>query len=155
MNREAQSHAAYCELVAEVARRSGEVRLKVTGASMLPSVWPGDVVTVRSCDLGGVQPGQIVLYRREGKLTAHRIICVSRDHLITRGDSIPTVDPPVRAFEIVGQVVSILHNGRCIDSAQSFWQCVFSSILRRSDFCARITLLLGRRLRRCEDMQVS
>ena len=35
------------DLAAEVLRQFGEVRLKVTGASMLPSVWPGDVLTVR------------------------------------------------------------------------------------------------------------
>ena len=35
------------DLDAQVIRQFGELRLKVTGASMLPSVWPGDVLTVR------------------------------------------------------------------------------------------------------------
>ena len=46
-----QRPALGCELVAEVVRSFGEVRLKVTGGSMLPAIWPGDVITVRRRDL--------------------------------------------------------------------------------------------------------
>ena len=43
-----QCTALQCELVADVARAFGEVRLRVTGASMLPAIWPGDIlVTVQ------------------------------------------------------------------------------------------------------------
>lgn len=38
-----------CELVADVARRFGEVRLRLTGASMMPAVRPGDVITAQRC----------------------------------------------------------------------------------------------------------
>ncbi len=155
MNREVQRRALCCELVADVARSAGEVCLKVTGTSMLPAVWPGDVVTVRRCDLAQLQPGQIVLYRREGTLTAHRIIRVSRDRLVTRGDSLSSYDLPVRAFEIVGQVVSISRAGRYISPEQSSWQRAASSILRRSDFCTRLAMALSRRLRRSGNMQTS
>lgn len=153
MNPEAQRHAVCCELVHDVASSAGEVRLRVTGASMIPAVWPGDVITVRHCDLAELQPEQIVLFRRDGKLTAHRIQLVSSDHLITRGDSLPCFDPPVEPSEIVGRVVSISRGGRNIDPEQNFWQRVASSILRRSDFCTRATLYLSRRLRRTGEMR--
>ena len=39
--------AAQRELLVEVARNFGEIRFKATGDSMLPSVWPGDLLTVR------------------------------------------------------------------------------------------------------------
>lgn len=155
MNREAQRRALCCELVVDVARSTGEVCLKVTGVSMLPAIWPGDVVTIRRCDLAGLLPGQIVMYGREGKLTAHRVMLVSHDHLVARGDSLSCCDPPVRAFEIVGQVTSISRAGRSISPEQSFWQRAASSILRRSDFCTRLALALNRRLRRSGDMQAS
>jgi len=35
-----------CELAAEVLRSSGRLRLRATGTSMLPAVWPGDVLSV-------------------------------------------------------------------------------------------------------------
>ncbi len=138
-----------CELVEEVARTAGEVRLKVTGTSMLPAIWPGDVVTVRRCDPAELRRGQIILYRREGKLTAHRIRRISPDQLITRGDTVLSCDPPVRALGVVGQVVGILRNGRSIQPEWSFWHRAVGSMLRRSAGCTRIalriTLFLGSR----------
>jgi signal peptidase I len=136
------------ELVAEVASSFGEVRLKVTGASMIPAVWPGDVITVRRRDMAALQPGQIVLFRQEGKLFAHRITRIRADFLTTRGDSLRYNDPPLRESDIVGQVVCLLRNGRRVNPRQSFWQRVSSSIMRRSDFCKRMALRLGRRFRR-------
>ena len=71
MTQQTQRHAVCCELIQDVARTTGEVRLRVTGASMLPAIWPGDLLTVRRCDLSELEPGQIALYRRDGKLTAY------------------------------------------------------------------------------------
>jgi signal peptidase len=156
MDKETQRRAMCCELVDEVARTAGEVRLKVTGASMLPALWPGDLVTVRRSDAAELRPGQIVLYRDEAKLTAHRIQRISPTQLITRGDSVPSCDPPVGALEIVGQVVAILRNGRSIEPEWSLWHRAVSSMLRRSDFCTqvalRITLFLGSRPERSEEV---
>ena len=143
MNAEAQRRAACCELVLEVARTAGEVRLKVTGASMLPTVWPGDVLTVQRCEMSELQPGQIVLYRRDAKLTAHRITSMAGDCLIARGDALPCCDPPVGAPEVVGRVVSIVRNGRSIHPEQLVWHRTLGWILRRSEVCARILLRLG------------
>jgi signal peptidase I len=143
-----QRTALQCELVADVARAFGEVRLKVTGASMLPAVWPGDLVTVQPSNIAALQPGQIVSYRREQRLITHRIKCIFDGHLIVQGDSVRQCDAPVSASEVVGQVTCILRNGRHISPEQTFWQRTGSSILRRSDFTTRMTLRLGRLLRR-------
>src|SRR5215469_9655505 len=104
-----------CELVAELVRSFGGARLRVAGASMLPTVWPGDVITVRSRNIAALQPGQVVLYRREGMLVPHRIIRIRAAVLTTRGDSVRHDDPPVRESNLVGQVVSVEHNGRCLE----------------------------------------
>jgi signal peptidase len=63
-----------CELAAEVLRSSGRLRLRATGASMLPAVWPGDILSVRSHDVVEALPGDIVLFGREGTLVAHRVV---------------------------------------------------------------------------------
>ena len=159
MEKESQRREMCCELIDEVARTSGEARLKVTGASMLPAIWPGDMVTVRRYNPGELRPGQIVLYRREGTLTAHRIQQVSPTHLITRGDSVPACDPPVAAAGIVGQVVGILRDGRTIQLKWSLWHRAISSVLRRSDYCTRIALRIASSLvsrpGRCAEIQAS
>jgi hypothetical protein len=149
-----RSSALGCELATDVVRSFGEVRLKVIGASMLPSVWPGDVVTVQRRELTELRPGQIVLIHREGELIAHRVMSSADDQLITQGDSLPHCDPPISPFEIVGQVVSILRNGRSIRIEQLFWRYAFGSILRHSDFCTRMTLRIGRRWQRLRSMEL-
>jgi signal peptidase I len=135
-----------CELVTDVARSFETVCLKVTGSSMIPAIWPGDVLTARNCDIHEIQPGQIVLYRRQKGLVAHRATHVTGYLLITRGDTLQNDDPPIQASDIVGQVVSLVRNGRPVNLRHTPWQRFSSSVLRRSDFCLRMTLRLGRRL---------
>ncbi len=154
MDGQAQLRATCCDLAFDVARSSGEARLRVSGASMLPAVWPGDLVTVKHRNPGELLPGQIVVYRRDELLIVHRITKNSGDHLITRGDARPFNDPPVKAIEILGHVISIRRNGRHINPEQSSWQRAVSSILRRSDFSTRLALALNRRLRRFREMQM-
>lgn len=153
MDNRAQLRATCCELAFDLARSSGVARLRVNGASMLPAVWPGDVVTVQHRNPGDLLPGQIIVYRREDLLVVHRITRNAGDHLITRGDARPFNDPPVKAIEILGHVVSIHRNRRHINPEQSTWQRAISSVLRRSDFSTRLTLALSRLLQRCQEIQ--
>ena len=113
---------------------------------MLPAVWPGDELYVRQCDFAELQPGQIVLYRRDGTLTAHRVVRLANNQLIVRGDSLPCCDLPVNPHEVVGKVVSVLRRGRIIHHGQSFWQRALSRTLLRSEFGTRMFLHLGGRL---------
>jgi hypothetical protein len=149
-----EASALGCELTADVVRNFGEVRLQVTGASMLPYVWPGDVVTIQRRDSAELRPGQIVLYRRDEKLVAHRVKFILGDRLITQGDSVPHCDSPVSASEVIGQLVDILRNGRRISPEPLFWQRAISPILQHSDFCTRMTLRIGRRLQLLRSMEL-
>ena len=153
MHAEALRRAVWCELVHEVAGANGEVRLKVAGGSMLPVVWPGDLVTVRRCDFRELRAGQIVLHGRDETLTLHRIARVGSDHVITRGDSLPRYDPPVKASDVVGQVVSISRGDRSIQSEQVMWQRVVAAVLRRSRFLRRGTVYAHRHLWRTGETQ--
>jgi len=142
MIREAHLEAACCDLVTEVVRGAGSASLKVTGLSMLPAIWPGDVLTVRSQSPDLLEPGQIILYHRNGKLTAHRIVRVSGEELITQGDCVPSFDQPVQFSEIVGQVAGISRSGRMVKLQQSLGQRAAAWVLRRSEWCTRILLHL-------------
>jgi hypothetical protein len=62
-----------CELVVETLRSFGQLRLRVNGASMLPAVWPGDILTITREAGAPPLPGDIVLFGREGRLVAHRV----------------------------------------------------------------------------------
>ncbi len=51
-----------CELAAQVLKDSGMLRLRASGSSMLPSVWPGDILTIRPQSFERWRPGDIALY---------------------------------------------------------------------------------------------
>ena len=80
-------------LVAEVLRTSGKVRLAARGHSMLPTLWPGDVLTVETTTFEQLQIGDIVLYQRSERFFIHRLLRKTsatgsdRPTLVTRGDS--------------------------------------------------------------------
>jgi len=143
-----QLEKAFCELTAEVVQAAGSASLRVTGLSMLPSIRPGDELVVRRHVIGDLTPGEVVLFRRDGKLTAHRIMRISGEYLITRGDSAPANDPPVRMSELVGRVEGILRDGRPVAPGNSIWRSVAAWTMRRSELCTRLFLRLtggGRR----------
>ena len=139
--------AAGRSLAAEVVSSFGQVCLRVNGSSMLPSVWPGDTLTICRTDVATVRPGQIVLFRCNGWLLAHRVVGKAgrpgEQFLITRGDSLSRVDPPVSREELLGTVTSIVRGRRRITPRLhlTFYERTLSFILRHSE---RATSLLVR-----------
>lgn len=140
MIREANLHSAGCDLVADVVYATGSAKLKVNGLSMLPAIWPGDVLTISRISPKLLEPDQIVLYRRNGKLTAHRVVEVAHDHFLTRGDCVPSLDPPVTFSAMVGQVVGVSRNGHAVKFQPSPWQRTAAWFLRHSELSVRLLL---------------
>jgi signal peptidase I len=102
-------------LAAEVLASGGTIRLRVRGSSMLPSLWPGDIVTIESTSCAAAVPGDLVLVRRN---VLHRVKekhdCAGRLCLITCGDAVPHSDPPVESSELLGRVARIQRNQRIL-----------------------------------------
>ena len=138
-----------CELAAEVLRSSGRLRLRATGASMLPAVWPGDVLSVCRRSATQALPGDIILFARQGRLFAHpvveRTIHQGAAYWITRGDRLDHHDPQVSSRELLGRITSIQRGHRRIVPRLSFWGRIASWILRRSEFCTRLLLRFSRK----------
>src|SRR5258707_2692787 len=93
-----------CGLAEEVVRTFGEVRLRVFGTSMVPSILPGDLVSIHRASLNDISPGEVVLFLRKGRLFIHRVVnrkviettdSPAESCLITRGDRLRHDDPPV------------------------------------------------------------
>lgn len=103
-------------LAAEMLRRQGTVQLKAWGTSMLPAVWPGDVLTIQHIAHDEAAPGDIALVLRDGRFFVHRLVEVhrgeNRSSWITRGDATPDNDPPAAAFELLGRVAGICRGKR-------------------------------------------
>lgn len=110
-----------CGLAGDVAHTFGRIRLRVFGASMVPSILPGDLITVQRVPVSEISNGEVVLYARYGRMFAHRVVGCTETHerpfavhgeslLITRGDLLAHNDPPVSSNELLGKVISI-HRG--------------------------------------------
>ena len=121
-------------LILDVLSRGDTVRIRARGASMIPSLWPGDLLTIRSARDEEFAPGDIVLLLRGQRLFAHRLIANRADPEVwmVRGDAMPQCDPPVSRFDIVGKVVAVSRKNR-----------TFLPSTRISPFIAMAGWLLG------------
>jgi hypothetical protein len=103
-------------LAAEMLRRWGTVRLTLRGTSMLPSLWPGDLLTIQSAAYDEVVRGDIVLVMRDNRSFVHRLVesrpVQGRLSWITRGDAMPHNDPPLTQSELLGRVSGIRRANR-------------------------------------------
>jgi signal peptidase I len=102
------------DLIREALERFGEARLRVTGSSMLPSIRPGDMVTIERRTLSEVRRGDVALFTHDDRLFAHRVIARDDDRLVTQGDSVPSIDAPVNAGDLLGVVVAVSRNGQAV-----------------------------------------
>jgi signal peptidase I len=100
------------ELVSDTLRSSGSVTLRATGSSMLPAVWPGDLLHIEKRAAAHIQPGEIVVFECFGHLLIHRMIGRCSVGVTAKGDAVPQADPLVREEDILGIVTSLNRNGR-------------------------------------------
>ncbi|MBI3663806.1 MAG: S24/S26 family peptidase [Acidobacteria bacterium] len=117
-------HLLRAELLADALRSGGAVCLRVFGGSMWPWLRSGDALSVRREEAARIHPGEIVLFVREGRLYAHRVIRKSwhegRAVLVTKGDALPRADAPLAAGELLGRVFRVRRGARefALDSPQ-------------------------------------
>ena len=95
------------ELATEVLNAGGTIRLQALGTSMLPSIWPGDVLSIEHKSGQEIVPCDIVLVARYSRFFVHRLIEKRNSCWITRGDSLPQNDEPAAEVQVLGKVAQI------------------------------------------------
>jgi hypothetical protein len=137
------------ELISDLLANGLKVKFRAPGYSMYPTILHEDVITVEPVRPEEVQVGDIVLYRNENSVIAHRVIKIEnkssiytdsqssvlslprgmppsaspfggfhrgpQSFFILRGDARPACDDPINAEQILGKVVSVERNGRCMN----------------------------------------
>jgi signal peptidase I len=91
-------------IAAELLRAGNVVELPLGGSSMRPLFADGDFLLVRPASAADVRPGDAVIVDLGGQLMCHRLVYVTDDRVVTRGDSIADCDPPLPATAIIGRV---------------------------------------------------
>jgi signal peptidase len=109
--------AEFYDLGKEVLGSGASVRLRLRGWSMYPLVRNGDMVELIPASLNQVQIGDIVLFRADKRLLAHRIVRRTPGgqpvSLVPRGDNLLAEDRPIKdEADLVGQVRAVWRNGR-------------------------------------------
>ncbi len=142
---------AGCELAAEILRRRCDVRIRVTGASMAPALWPGDVIAVRPAADRPPSTGDIAVYIRAGKLIVHRVVEMADDggerRWITRGDALADRDAAVTSVEMLGVVAGIIRDDgsiQPISTAASAAHRLLACAIRHSGLIHRLLLKVHR-----------
>ncbi|HXR23738.1 MAG TPA: S24/S26 family peptidase [Candidatus Binataceae bacterium] len=141
------------ELLLASLRAGHAIRIRANGTSMLPAIWPGDVLTVAPSTAATPAPGDVALTLRDGRWVAHRVL-ERRAHggavaLITRGDALDRADPIAVSTEILGIVVA--RNGQPIASAptaRTRWLMKLADRVVRSAPLLALTLKLRALARR-------
>ncbi len=116
-------------LVTEILTRGLGVRFSARGGSMRPTIRGGEAITVTPVAIEAVAAGDIVLFRRRGRMVVHRVLRVLREgdvvRFLTRGDASVAADPPLEACHVLGRVVAVERDGRDVDltGARSRWSC--------------------------------
>ena len=103
----------------ELLDRGGLLRFQAHGRSMHPFIKNGDIILVEPRNGNSVGIGDIIFYRRpDGSSAAHRLVKITGKKdgliLITKGDALRFVDPPVTSGQVMGRVINIEGNGRTL-----------------------------------------
>jgi signal peptidase I len=127
------------ELAGELLSSAGRVRSVARGASMLPTIFPGDTLEIRSGRFDDVRVGDVVLTRNGDHLCTHRVVReevqAGRRVLITAGDALPFEDPqPIRENQFLGRVDHIVRGGARFkpEAARAAWRFLLARVLRHS-----------------------
>jgi len=115
------------EIVTDLLRSGYKVSFNAPGHSMYPTILANETVVVEPVKPLDVHRGDIVLYRTNGNIFAHRVRDVVKGgssdegftiqslRFILRGDAARLPDEPVTSDQVLGKVVSVERNGNMVN----------------------------------------
>ena len=141
----------FARVCIDLLRSGKRIRFRAPGYSMYPTILNGDEITVEPMKPDAIKVGDIILYRYQENLIAHRVVQIenkcdtqssvlrTQSYFTLRGDARPACDDPVEAKQILGKVVSIETNGRSVNPYGFKGRLIFN--LRRWVLCLRVWLI--------------
>ena len=101
--------AAFFDLSRELLEAGHAVRFRADGSSMRPAIHDGDALIVEPVDREAVKAGDILLFRHDQRLLAHRVINIRQANgtivqFEVRGDAKAERECLVKAEDVLGRV---------------------------------------------------
>jgi signal peptidase I len=100
--------------IADVLRRGVAARFHATGDSMHPTIRSGEHLHVAAVVARSLRVGDVVLARAPRGLTAHRVVRLTRESIITRGDNALRRDGALRPSDILGRITHVEREGATV-----------------------------------------
>jgi hypothetical protein len=129
--------AMFPQLITELLHDGYKVSFSAPGHSMFPTITANEIIMVEPIEPETVRMRDIILYRTNGQLIAHRVVGINshtginalphsdldtppsaldpQNIFTCRGDAAAACDGPVKAGQILGRVISIERYGCRID----------------------------------------
>lgn len=82
------------------------VRFRARGDSMYPTIRDGEMVDIVPCDASSLRRGDIVLAAMMRGMTLHRIVRITADGIITRGDNATDDDGTIASAKLLGKAAN-------------------------------------------------
>ena len=113
-------HHLFVDVSMDLLHRGQSIRFRAPGRSMYPTIKEEETITVQPMAPSAIKMGDIILYRLEGIVIAHRVVRIERgedgdSRFILRGDASSDPDEPVEPAQVLGKVVSVERGGHSID----------------------------------------
>ncbi|MBU0486939.1 MAG: hypothetical protein KKA07_05780 [Bacteroidetes bacterium] len=123
------------DITAELLRMKKLLRVPLGGRSMYPFMRQGDIAIVIPFEAEKIKKGDVVVFQRNGKLLAHRMLGERDGYYRIKGDALWKADPPIPAQDVIGQIISFERNGKVRDfttkcnSRKNHFRGIFASLL--------------------------
>jgi signal peptidase I len=120
----------------------GPLRLHVISDSMRPLLKSGDGVVVQPIEPAAGRVGDVLVVQRGAELVTHRLIDVTGESWVLRGDNAIFADAPVARNDCIGRVIAIERGARRTDLTQPPWPSLNDRLGRLGRAHWRMTRLL-------------
>lgn len=100
------------ETLCDLLSKGCKVTINAEGYSMYPLLHPGDKLTVAPAQWESLRKGDIIAWRTEDKLVAHRIVEKQASYCITAGDATIRNDGKTYPQQILGKVTHYQRDGK-------------------------------------------
>jgi signal peptidase I len=123
MKMKADSQNISCQMISPLSDTSSPASRSLflciySGKSMYPTIVAKDILEVVPYDVRPIQIGDVIVFSSpdDGTLIAHRIIYITKEGVLTKGDNNPNVDDWLLKRDlIIGQVIAFWRNRKRYD----------------------------------------
>lgn len=122
------------EIAKELLAKNGEITGLAAGISMKPLLRPGKDNAVIVAKPKNLKKNDVVLYRRDGtdRLILHRIIKITPDGFIIRGDNVYYTEKDVKSDDIIGILKGFYRKGKYHNCKKSALYALYVLYIRIS-----------------------